>query len=84
MLSRCGCLVTILELPANRRATFCFAVHHSGSESMTFRSVPARLFAFGLAISLGAAGREAFAIKQFSDQFKELYVKEGTPLAVAV
>ena len=51
---------------------------------MTFRSVPARLFAFGLAISLGAAGREAFAIKQFSDQFKELYVKEGTPLAVAV
>lgn len=51
---------------------------------MTFRSLTIRVFSLALAIGLGAIGRDAFAIKQFSDQFKELYVKEGTPLAAAV
>lgn len=51
---------------------------------MTFRSLTIRVFSLALAIGLGAIGRDAFAIKQFSDQFKELYVKEGTPLAAEV
>ncbi len=51
---------------------------------MTFRSLKIRVFSLALAIGLGAIGQEAFAIKQFSDQFKELYVKEGTPLAAEV
>ena len=32
----------------------------------------------------GIAPTPAFAIKQFADEFKALYVKEGTPLAAAV
>lgn len=35
------------------------------------------------AVALGSA-RDAFAIKQFADEFKAMYVKEGTPLAAAV
>lgn len=38
----------------------------------------------GLAIAVGSSAREAFAIKQFFDEFKAVYVKEGTPLAAAV
>lgn len=51
---------------------------------MNRSSMPARLAVLGLAITLGASAREAFAIKQFSDEFKEVYVKEGSPLAAAV
>lgn len=51
---------------------------------MTFRSLTVRLSIFSLAIGLGGIGREAFAIKQFADQFGEMYVKEGTPLAAEV
>lgn len=51
---------------------------------MMSRSLTLRLSALLLALGLGMAGREAFAIKQFSDQFKEMYVKEGTPLAAEV
>jgi hypothetical protein len=38
----------------------------------------------GLAVVAGPATRPAFAIKQFSDEFKAVYVQEGTPLAAAV
>ncbi|NBX30551.1 hypothetical protein EBR04_08970 [bacterium] len=38
----------------------------------------------GLTIAAGSSAREAFAIKQFFDEFKTVYVKEGTPLAAAV
>ena len=38
----------------------------------------------GLALLAGSAARPAFAIKQFADEFKAVYVKEGTPLAAAV
>lgn len=38
----------------------------------------------GLAIAVGSSAREAFAIKQFFDEFKTVYVKDGTPLAAAV
>jgi hypothetical protein len=38
----------------------------------------------GLAVVAGLASRPAFAIKQFADEFKAVYVKEGTPLAAAV
>lgn len=38
----------------------------------------------GLVVAVGASAREAFAIKQFFDEFKAVYVKEGTPLAAAV
>lgn len=51
---------------------------------MMSRSLTLRLCALLLALGLGMAGREAFAIKQFADQFKEMYVKEGTPLAAEV
>jgi hypothetical protein len=40
--------------------------------------------ALGLAVAVGLAARPAVAIKQFSDEFKEVYVKEGTPLAAEV
>jgi hypothetical protein len=41
---------------------------------------------FGLCVALAAGGfaRPAYAIKQFQDEFKALYVKEGTPLAAEV
>jgi len=49
------------------------------------RSCPLfRLAALGLALATAVSSREAHAIKQFSDQFKEVYVKEGTPLAAEV
>ena len=51
---------------------------------MTCSSMPARFAVFGLVIALGVSAREAFAIKQFSDEFKEVYVKEGSPLAAEV
>jgi len=38
----------------------------------------------GVVLMTVGATRDAFAIKQFSDEFKALYVKEGTPLAAAV
>jgi hypothetical protein len=37
-----------------------------------------------VAIAAGSSAREAFAIKQFFDEFKTVYVKDGTPLAAAV
>ena len=37
-----------------------------------------------LATVAGLAPTPAFAIKQFADEFKAVYVKEGTPLAAAV
>jgi len=43
-----------------------------------------RLAAVGLVFALASSARQALAIKQFSDQFKEVYVKEGTPLAAEV
>ncbi len=43
-----------------------------------------RLAILGLSLAVAGSTREAFAIKQFSDEFKEVYVKEGTPLAAAV
>jgi hypothetical protein len=40
----------------------------------------------GLCVALAGVGlaRPAYAIKQFQDEFKALYVKEGTPLAAEV
>jgi hypothetical protein len=40
--------------------------------------------ALALVLAAGPAAGPAFAIKQFSDEFKAVYVKEGTPLAAAV
>jgi len=51
---------------------------------MICSSMPARLVILGLSIALAASAREAFAIKQFFDEFKEVYVKEGSPLAAEV
>jgi hypothetical protein len=42
------------------------------------------LVGLGMAIVVGGNSREALAIKQFADEFKAMYVKEGTPLAAAV
>jgi hypothetical protein len=52
---------------------------------MSRSSLPARLAVFSLSLVFcGASAREAFAIKQFFDEFKEVYVKEGSPLAAEV
>jgi cytochrome c2 len=51
---------------------------------MSRSSMPARLAVLGLSLVLGVSAREAFAIKQFFDEFKEVYVKEGSPLAAEV
>ncbi len=37
-----------------------------------------------VAIGVAASGGQAFAIKQFADEFKAMYVEEGTPLAAEV
>ncbi len=42
------------------------------------------LAVLGVAVAAGGLTREAFAIKQFADEFKAMYVKDGTPLAAAV
>jgi hypothetical protein len=41
-------------------------------------------FGLVMAVSFGPAACPAFAIKQFADEFKEVYVKDGSPLATAV
>ena len=51
---------------------------------MLFRSLKNRLLALALIVSIGATSREAFAIKQFADQFTALYAQDGMPLAAAV
>lgn len=43
-----------------------------------------RTLAIALVTLLSLCGGEAFARKQYSDQFKAVYVKDGTPLAAAV
>jgi len=40
--------------------------------------------AAGVACLSGGFARDAFAIKQFADEFKAVYVKPDTPLAAAV
>ncbi len=35
-------------------------------------------------VAAGAWGTQAFAIKQFADEFKAVYVKDGSPLAAEV
>jgi len=51
---------------------------------MTRSSMSARLVALALTIAIAGSASEAFAIKQFFDEFKEAYVKEGSPLAAEV
>jgi hypothetical protein len=51
---------------------------------MSSTSLSYRIAVVGAAFILGNAGREAFAIKQFADEFKAVYVKDGTPLAAEV
>lgn len=43
-------------------------------------------FVLGIAVAVfaGSAARPAFAIKQFFDEFKTMYVKDGSPLAAEV
>lgn len=41
-------------------------------------------FGLGVALLCGTMARPAWAIKQFQDEFKDLYVKEGSPLAAEV
>lgn len=51
---------------------------------MILASLPTRLLTLFLGTALALSAGEAFAIKQFFDEFKEVYVKEGSPLAAAV
>jgi len=44
----------------------------------------ASVLVLAFAIVAGLAPAPAFAVKQFQDEFKAVYVKEGTPLAAAV
>jgi hypothetical protein len=46
------------------------------------RSTP--VLCLAAAVIAGSAATPAFAIKQFFDEFKAMYVKEGEPLAKAV
>ena len=41
----------------------------------------ALVLGFAVALVGGAMARPAWAIKQFQDEFKDLYAKEGSPLA---
>lgn len=51
---------------------------------MIRRSSQASVLVLTIAWAAALAPAPAFAIKQFADEFKALYVKEGTPLAEAV
>ncbi|MCE9629795.1 MAG: hypothetical protein K8S94_03625 [Planctomycetia bacterium] len=51
---------------------------------MIRKSRHAWLVGVGMAMVAGGSARDAFAIKQFAEEFKAMYVKEGTPLAAAV
>jgi cytochrome c2 len=51
---------------------------------MNSTSLSFRLAVVVGAFFLGSASREAFAIKQFFDEFKAVYEKEGTPLAAEI
>ncbi|MFM9024426.1 MAG: hypothetical protein ACKON7_03650 [Planctomycetaceae bacterium] len=51
---------------------------------MIRRSSQASVLVLTLAWAAALAPAPAFAIKQFADEFKAVYVKEGTPLAEAV
>ena len=48
---------------------------------MNRMSMHALLLGLVVALACGGSARPAWAIKQFQDEFKELYVKEGSPLA---
>jgi hypothetical protein len=48
------------------------------------RSSFAVMVGVGVAFVAGASSRPAFAIKQFADEFKAVYVKPGSTLAAAV
>lgn len=58
--------------------------HYSRSSSMNRTSMHALLLGVGVALACCASARPAWAIKQFQDEFKDLYVKEGSPLAAEV
>lgn len=58
--------------------------HYSRSSSMNRTSMHALLLGVGVALACGVSARPAWAIKQFQDEFKDLYVKEGSPLAAEV
>jgi len=51
---------------------------------MIRRSSQASVLVLTIAWAAALAPAPAFAIKQFADEFKAVYVKEGTPLAEAV
>jgi hypothetical protein len=51
---------------------------------MISRRPHACFLVLALAAVAGVSPTPAFAIKQFADEFKAVYVKEGTPLAAAV
>ncbi len=51
---------------------------------MSRSSMFVRIAFVGVVIVIATQAREVLAIKQFADQFKEVYVKEGTPLAAEV
>lgn len=58
--------------------------HPSWSSSMNRTRMHAFLLGLGVALVCGTMARPAWAIKQFQDEFKDLYVKEGSPLAAEV
>jgi hypothetical protein len=58
--------------------------HPFWSDLMTHTSLSFRLAVLGLGAVVALSAGEAFAIKQFFDEFKEMYVKEGSPLAAEV
>lgn len=49
-----------------------------------FRSSRALMVGMVVAIGVAVASSPAFAIKQFADEFKDMYVKDGSPLAAEV
>jgi len=51
---------------------------------MRHKSRLACVLGLGVALAAGASASPAFAIKQFFDEFKAVYVKDGSPLAAAV
>jgi hypothetical protein len=58
--------------------------HPSWRSAMNRTSMHAFRIGLGVVLACGATARPAWAIKQFQDEFKHLYAKEGSPLAAEV
>ncbi len=80
----CGFLTASLEEGLVMLSFGGWPGHPSWRSAMNRTSMHAFVCGLGVLLACGGTARPAWAIKQFQDEFKHLYVKEGSPLAAEV